>query len=101
MGNNLATGCRFQNGMISYAVSMTGQIKPRADDPRPHFARLAQGDPEGRLLQSVFSSISETVVRRLALSTKEQRTDSTFVTCTRLTTVESVRLKLRKVRTSV
>ena len=43
-------------------------------------ARLAQGDPEGRLLQSVFSSISETVVRRLALSTKEQRTDSTFVT---------------------
>ena len=27
-------------------------------------ARLAQGDPEGRLLQSVFSSISETVVRR-------------------------------------
>lgn len=42
-------------------------------------ARLAHGDPEGELLESVFTAVSETVIRRLGVSTKEQRTDSTFV----------------------
>jgi hypothetical protein len=42
--------------------------------------RLAQGDPEMRLLRSVFAAVGEAAIDDLRISTSSQRIDSTLIT---------------------